>query len=93
MKIADHEKYLGDYISSSLSKSIEVTLEKRKGLVKKAIFEIRAIVNDCRSKQLGGILVGLEIWNLAICPYLLNNSECFTEIKKKFLKNIRFSSK
>ena len=31
----------------------------------------------------GGLSTGLDIWNLAVLPYLLGNSECWVEIPKK----------
>ena len=41
------------------------------------------MVDDCRSSMTGGLMTGLEIWRLAVLPYLLNNSECWVEIDKK----------
>ena len=32
---------------------------------------------------IGGLTTGLEIWNLAVLPYLLGNAECWMEIPKK----------
>ena len=36
--------------------------------------ETKAVIEDCRANAIGGIIVGLEIWELAILPHLLNNS-------------------
>ena len=73
---SEHERYLGDYLSSGgLSDSVKITVDKRKGFVISNIYHIRQIIEDCRANVAGGIIVGLEIWKLAIIPYLLNNSE------------------
>ena len=83
MKNVSMEKYLGDMISSAgLSESVHSTVLKRKGQVVSSIIEIRAVVDDCRTNIVGGVLTGLDIWELAILPYLLNNSETWTETSK-----------
>ena len=70
-----NEKYLGDMISSAgLSESVHATVLKRKGQVISSIIEIKAVVKDCRTNIVGGVLTGLDIWELAILPYLLNNA-------------------
>ena len=49
MKQETSAKYLGDWLSClGLAESVEVTVKKRKGLATLAIFEIRAIIEDCR---------------------------------------------
>ena len=84
MKQEFSAKYLGDFISEKgLSDSVSVTVAKRKGMVIRAMYEIRSIVDDCRSNVVGGITVGLEIWEIAFLPMLLNNAECWTEIAEK----------
>ena len=83
MKLSESEKYLGDHLSFSLPESVFITLQKRKGLVMRLINEIKVTVEDIRSNHLGGLLTGLEIWNLAVIPFLFNNSECWVEIPKK----------
>ena len=50
MKQESNVKYLGDYLSEKgLSESVQITVNKRKGLVNKAIFEVKRILNDCRA--------------------------------------------
>ena len=87
MKEVSDEKYLGDYISSEgLAKSTFVTIKKRYDKVKTALKEIRAVIEDCRANLTGGIITGLEIWEVAVIPFLLNNSETWTELEKDALE-------
>jgi hypothetical protein len=79
MKLVTEEKYLGDQISAGgLGASILATIGKRRGLVLAKIFEIKAVIDDCRSHVTGGIQTGLEIWEMAVLPYLTNNCESWT---------------
>ena len=55
---------------------------KRKGQVVKSIIECRAVIDDFRASTIGGIVTGIEIWEVAIIPFLLYNCETWTEIKK-----------
>ena len=81
MKEEKHAKYLGDWLSClGLADSVDLTIKKRKGLVTLAIFEIRAVIDDFRSHVCGGLTAGLDIWELAVLPKLLYNSECWQEI-------------
>ena len=89
MKEEKEVKYLGDWISGKgLAESAALTVNKRKGLATRSIFEIRTIVEDCRSIVCGGLSVGLEIWEMAVVPQLLFNSECWVEIKKSTLQDL-----
>ena len=84
MKNVKMEKYLGDQISSEgLADSAHATILKRRGQVISCILETIAVVEDCRANVLGGILAGLEIWEIAILPFLLNNCETWTELSQK----------
>ena len=85
MTVSESDKYLGDYMSSSLSESIFTTVNKRKGLVKRLISEIKIVVQDIKSESVGSLHVGIEIWKMAVVPFLFNNSECWVEIPKKAL--------
>ena len=48
-----------------------------------AIIEIMSILNDFRIDTVGGIVAGLEIFNLAIIPALLYNAETWTQMSKE----------
>ena len=94
MKIATLEKYLGDMISTDgLADSVSATVMKRKGQTVSSIIETKAVIEDCRANVIGGIIAGLEIWELAILPHLLYNSETWTNISKRtveILENIQY---
>ena len=79
-------KYLGDSLCSTVEESIHQTVIKRIGIAKKAVFEVRAVIEDKRSNKIGGFNVALEIWDAAIVPMLLNNCESWLSIPKKTLK-------
>ena len=85
----ENAKYLGDWISCyGLSDSVNVTIKKRKGLVSLAIYEIRAVVDDCRSKVCGGLKVGIDIWEHAVLPKLLFNSGCWQDISDNTVQEL-----
>ena len=84
MKTTTNEKYLGDIISSDgLAESVDATVLKRKGNAVTRILETKAVIEDCRANAIGGLVVGIKIWGLAIIPQLLNNSETWTNIENK----------
>ena len=72
--------------SAGLADSAHATVLKRKGQVISSILDTKAVVEDCRATVLGGIVSGLDIWELAILPYLLNNSETWTELSRKTIE-------
>ena len=74
--------YLGDELGPSVAESISLTIKKRIGLAKKAIFDIKLIIEDCRSQIVGGIKTGLLLWESCVLPYLLNNSSTWINMKK-----------
>ena len=81
MKQVAQEKYLGDQINcGGLAASAAATVGKRKGIVFPKIFEIKAVIDDCRSHVTGGIMTGLDIWEMAVIPFLLNNCDSWTGI-------------
>ena len=61
---------------------------KRKGQVLSCIMETAAIIEDCRAGVVGGIMAGIEIWEIAILPFLLNNCETWIEISKKSIETL-----
>ena len=84
MKLATKEKLLGDIFSSDgLADSAKATIDSRKWQVVSSIAEIRAVVEDYRANLLGGISTGLEIWEMSVIPFLLYNSETWTELSKE----------
>ena len=59
MTVFESERYLGDYLGSSVSQSVFLTIQRRKGLVMRIISEIRVTLKDIRSDSIGGLLVML----------------------------------
>ena len=83
IKTLESEKYLGDYFGVSLPESVFITVQKRRGMCERLIREIKVTIEDCRSDSVGGLITGLEIWNMAVMPFLFSNSECWIDIPKK----------
>ena len=65
-----------------------LTLDKRIGLAKKSIFEIKRIVEDCRSQVVGGIKTALVLWESCTLPFLLKNCSAWLEIKSRDMDRI-----
>ena len=90
MKIEEKNySYLGEIISSKgLSLSNKVTIDKRFGVANKSVYEIKSIVEDTRNFQPGGILLAFEIWEKAVIPALLYNSDCWIDISNECIKKL-----
>ena len=86
--LIDQQTYLGDQIGLSTSESISLTIKKRSGLAKKAIFDIKTIVEDCRSKVPGSVKTGLLLWESAVIPFLLNNCSTWFQMKSRDLESL-----
>ena len=43
------------------------------------------MIEDCRAEVVGGIIAGLEIWEVAVIPYLMNNSDTWAYMPKQAL--------
>ena len=86
IKIVESEKYLGEEIGPTLSESVYKTIIKRQGLVKRLICEIKVTIEDCRSKVVGGLVTGLEIYWLTVCPFLYYNCQIWIDLLTKALK-------
>ena len=89
MKQEEQAKYLGDWLSAlGLADSVAYTVKKRKGLAIHSIHEIRAVVDDSRSLVCGGLEAGLDIWEMAVLPMLLYNSECWQDISPQTIQEL-----
>ena len=80
MKIEKQGTYLVEENGGSVSESVTLTINKRLGLTRKSIFEIKHIIEDCRSQIVGGIQCGLLLWESCLVPYLFNNASTWMEI-------------
>ena len=89
VKVKLEDKYLGDYLhSGGLSKSVEVTVAKRYGVCLHKVMELKSVIEDFRMHSLGGIKVGLEIFNLTILPHLIYNADTWLEIDEKTITRL-----
>ena len=52
------------------------------------IFEARAIIEDCRINSIGGLSAGVDIWELAYLPTLLNNCQTWVEIGETTIQKL-----
>ena len=87
--VKENEKYLGDYIcSAGMAKSVEKTIEKRYGRIIKGIIEIKTVVEDFRANLLGGLDLGLQIWETALLPSLLHNSDTWFSMCKTSVQSL-----
>ena len=77
------DKYLGDQKhTDGIAASVAKTVNDRFWRVMSAILEIKTIIEDNRVHIVGGIMSGVNIWELAVIPAMLNNSETWDEIDK-----------
>ena len=95
MKETFQEKYLGNQIHHlGNSESVLATIRARSGQVSTAIFEIKSVIEDCRAHSVGGIMAGIEIWEVSVIPFLLFNSGVWGEIPKRgidMLDNLQYT--
>ena len=81
------EKWLGDqFHQAGLDASVNITIKERIGRIKLAIFETNSIMEDVRMMVVGGVLGAIDIWELALLPSLLNNSENWIKISDEDIK-------
>ena len=71
-----------------LSESIAATIEERHGRIFNSVLEIRTILEDYRSSQAGGIMAGLMLWEMAVIPSLLNNSDTWICLEDDSIKRL-----
>jgi hypothetical protein len=53
-----------------------------------SILELKSVIEDFRMHSLGGIKVGLEVFNLAILPKLIYNADTWFETDVKSIKRL-----
>ena len=89
MKQISSVKYLGDFLSErGLGDSVHVTVSKRKGLVTRAIYDIKSVINDCRAHVTGKLKSGIDLWESSVIPMLLYNAETLQDINKTTLEQL-----
>ena len=83
MKEVKTLKFLGDTLTFNLEESVHETVVRRIGVAKHSIIELRTIIEDTRSKIIGGINIALDIFNSAILQMVLHNCETWNYISIK----------
>ena len=63
-------------------------MAKRIGRVKQLIFEIRAIVEDCRNEKKGAIFTGIQLFQLSVIPFLYYSSELWVDIPSEAVQQL-----
>ena len=83
------DKYLGDQKhGDGISSSVAKTISDRFWRVMSAVLEIKTIIEDYRVHLMGGIMSGIDIWELAVIPSMINNSETWDEIDDDSIKKL-----
>ena len=73
-------------MGQSLSSSITATISKRMGRATQCMYEIQAIVEDCRAQITSGLMTGIRIREAAVIPFVLYNFGTGFDIKKKYVE-------
>ena len=53
-----------------------------------AINQIVGMVNDARAGAIGGINVALDVWEMALLPYLLNGAGTWVKMRKSSMEEL-----
>ena len=82
--VKEKDDYLGEVLhEGGLSKSVEATVAKRYGRILTNIIEVSSILEDFRIDTIGGLKSGLDIFEMAILPSLLNNADVWIFINEQ----------
>ena len=88
-KLVDKFKWLGQILSSrGLSDSAAETVAAREGKIKGACLEITMIVNDWRSRMVGGMETALLLWEACCIPSLLHGAGTWVDISETTIKKL-----
>ena len=80
-KPKESEKWLGQEISAQgLAHSAALTVEKREAKIRAACREIAVIVNDWRSRSVGGMESALQLWEACCIPSLLHGAATWLDM-------------
>jgi hypothetical protein len=80
-KVEDRIKWLGQVLSSAgLAKFVADTVTSREGKIRGACLEIAQVVNDWRSRAVGGLETALFLWESVCIPSLMHGAGTWTEI-------------
>ena len=91
----DHYVYLGETLhGGALSKSAEMTVNRRKGRARQMIYEVSAFLSDLRADKNGGLKCGLILYEMVILPPMLNSCDTWYMMNNqtlKMLENVQIS--
>ena len=88
MKEVENNKYLSCLLAPTVSQSVTDTVNSRIGLARRAVYEIRTIVEDSRAGTIGSFLVGMNLWEMSVIPMLLFSSQVWSEIPDKTMRKL-----
>ena len=88
LSVVEEEKYLGCVLAGSVSQSVTATVNARIGLAKRAVYEIRSIMEDSRANAIGAVQVGMNIWEMSVILMLLHGAENWSDISKQTMKKL-----
>ena len=89
IKRKSEEKWLGDILCErGLAESAEATITSRYGKILTSIFELKSVMEDLRMQIIGGLKCGLDIWELAMVPSLMNNCGTWMNISEKSIEKL-----
>ena len=81
--------YLGEVLhEGGLTKSVEATVAKRYGRILTNIIEVSFILEDFRIDTIEGLKSGLDIFEMAILPSLLNNADVWIFINEQTVNRL-----
>ena len=93
IKAKEKVEYLGDCLhEEGVTKSAEVTVKQRYGRIMSTIIEISEFLKDFRADAAGAIKSGLMIYEMAVIPSLLFNSDTWCYLNSttiKMLENLQ----
>ena len=88
LKQKTRDKWLGEQIDAGgESSSIKATINARKPRIMTSILEITSIIEETRMNRIGGLQCGLDLWEIAVIPSLLYNSNCWSSLTEEEINN------
>ena len=88
MPEVNKNKYLGCLLSPTVGETVTNTVNSRLGLAKRAIYEIRCVVEDSRADHIGAVQLGLNLWRSSVLVSLLYGSEVWSVVPPTTMKKL-----
>ena len=83
------DKWLGEiFHMDGLGASVNATIEERAGRIKASAREIVSVTEDFRMQAIGGAMGALDLWEAAVLPALMYNSETWVEITPNSIETL-----